>query len=162
MLTISLLLIMTIPMTSASPAPAIRCELTAETPQSTAGPVQIRFALINEGEDDVHVLVWGTPFEGWLGKVFTVEKDGEPLRYQGRMVKRFAPQEEDYLLLPASRRLSETVDLSQVYQLEADTYRVTFQGTLHDVVAKGQPVPSSSDGQRSMRVECPVLELHLE
>jgi peptidyl-Lys metalloendopeptidase len=143
-------------------AVVIGCRLQAASPQSVGAPVKVRFTLTNDGEQDLRVLAWGTPFEGWMSKIFVIEKGGERARYEGPMFKRADPTPEEYLLLEAGGELDETIDLSQVYDLAAGTYRVSFAGVLHDVVAEGEAVPRGGDERLAFRVDCEAIELRLE
>jgi len=65
----------------------------------------------------VEVLRYFTPFEGILGEIFDIRRQGEPVPYEGPMVKRGAPGDEDWLALPAGQELSAAVDLSEAWNL---------------------------------------------
>lgn len=43
-------------------------------------PAKLRFTLHNRGPEAVHLLVWGTPFEGWMSPWATVLHEGRPPR----------------------------------------------------------------------------------
>ena len=143
-------------------ATPITCRLSATSPQSAGGPIEVDLTLVNTRQQDLEILAWGTPFEGWLSKSLVVEKDGEALPYGGPMVKRGDPDAEEYILLPAGDEISATADLSQVYLLEPGTYTVTFPGRIHDLVAAGEPIPRGGDARTPIRVDCASIELVVE
>ena len=74
---------------------------SAEAVFSTSAAVPLRFTLRNDSERDVKVLVWHTPIEGFSADIFDVQRDGEPVPYVGRLVKRAAPRETDYVAIAA-------------------------------------------------------------
>ena len=60
-------------------------------------PVEIRFAITNTTDKQVNVLKWDTPIEGFNSNIFLVKRDGAPVTYIGRVVKRGPPRPEDYV-----------------------------------------------------------------
>ena len=50
--------------------------------------VQVRFTLTNHTQEELRVLRWYTPLEGFAGDIFDVERDGEPVPYRGILAKR--------------------------------------------------------------------------
>ena len=109
--------------TAHTPA-AARAKATAE--QVVADRLGRRWVLSNQGR--VHQLMaahslkkietlYGSIFEGILGEIFDIQWQGQPLQYEGPMVKRAAPGGEDWLLLEAGDVLSATVDISEAWNL---------------------------------------------
>jgi peptidyl-Lys metalloendopeptidase len=111
---------------------ALASHLTVEkSVLTTADEVNVRFTLSNSGADDLFVLKWKTPFNGFDDDLFTVERDGQAVAYTGRLVKRAAPRAADYLRVPAGESVSVTFDLSAVYDLRqpgAYTVRYSAEG----------------------------------
>lgn len=98
----------------------------------------LRFYLRNTSETDIDFLTWNTPFEQELSAdVFQVRLAGEPVAYTGRMVKRGAPQPENYLRVPAGQQIETLVDLSDWYDMERPgRYLVIFDPVVIDGVAR--------------------------
>ncbi|HEY2737221.1 MAG TPA: M35 family metallo-endopeptidase [Thermoanaerobaculia bacterium] len=116
--------------------------------------VNVRFTLTNQGADELLVLKWKTPFAGFEGNLFVVERDGERVAYTGRMVKRAAPRAADYLRIPAGESASVTFDLSSVYDMrQPGNYTVRYEASGIDVVRedfrRGQTVLGSLDALES-------------
>lgn len=137
----------------ATPARAGGSELVAhvtveKAALTMADSVNVRFTLTNQGADDLLVLKWKTPFAGFEGNLFVVERDGERVAYTGRMVKRAAPRATDYFRIPAGESASVTFDLSAVYDMrQPGNYTVRYEAAGIDVVRedfrRGQTVLGS-------------------
>lgn len=91
--------------------------------------MQLVFTVENLTDDAIVILPWGTPMEAVLSAdVFDVEHQGDKLPYQGRMIKRSAPTESDYLTVPSGENLDFTVNLSQAYDTRtAGVYTVQLK-----------------------------------
>jgi peptidyl-Lys metalloendopeptidase len=89
--------------------------------------VNLKFTLTNNSEVDLYVLKWYTPLEGIAGEIFSVERDGQFIRYEGILAMRGDPTPEAYLLLEAGRSASAEVDLATAYDLSpAGEYTIAF------------------------------------
>ena len=116
-----------------------RAELVAhltmeKTALTMADGVNVRFTLTNQSSDDLFVLKWKTPFAGFEGNLFVVERDGERVAYTGRLVKRAAPRATDYIRIPAGESVSVTFDVSAVYDLRRPgNYTVRYEAAGIDV-----------------------------
>jgi len=99
--------------------------------------IAIEFQVENRGDNDVRLLLWGSPLEKSLsGPVFRVLYAAEgvsadsamtEIPYAGRMIKRRAPADSDYVVLPAGEKLANTVTLDNAYALsQPGTYRIEF------------------------------------
>ncbi len=121
-------------------ARGLTSELQAELPEYAASDsVGLRFTLTNTSGDTLSLLEWHTPLEGFNSDMFRVERDGEPILYVGRTVKRGAPEAGDYLTLAPGESVSEVVDLAQAYALyEQGDYSVAFVSRVYDV-GTGEP-----------------------
>ena len=119
-----------------------------------AGGTRLRFELANRSQAPLRVLTWNTPWEqGWMGTILTVTRDGEELRYQGRMTKRGDPTAESYAEIPAGGRIEATVDLAEVYDVSRPgSYRVEVAGDLLD--ATSEAVPRPRDRHQPMPLRC--------
>ena len=79
--------------------------------------VLVRVVLTNTSATVQHLLRWRTPLDGVESPLFEVRRDGQPVRYLGRRVKRAAPGPADYLRLDPGASLSKTVELSRLYEM---------------------------------------------
>ncbi len=96
-------------------------------------PIKIKFILKNTSDQKLNVLKWFTPFEGFNGSIFSITKDGEPVKYLGRVVKRGAPGPDEYIGIDAGAELSVEVDLTAAYNIYAiGDYTVEFNSRLLD------------------------------
>lgn len=102
---------------------------------ATSDVMNFRFTLSNPGAEDLFVLKWKTPISGFEADTFIVERDGERLAYNGKLVKRAAPRASDYVRVPAGGSLSVDVDLSSVYDMtQPGNYTVRYMAEGVDVV----------------------------
>ncbi len=121
---------------SGDPLAALRCTLAIETPKGSTPHLQA--TLHNAGTREVRLLRWGTPFEGaWRAPLVQIERDGQPLDYQGPVVKRRAPQPSDHLTLRPGQSLQASLPLSPAWAVEQPgRYRISahwvWQGQVRD------------------------------
>lgn len=121
---------------AAAPAPSLRTSLEiANTSLTNQDDVVVRFTLTNDGTEKAFVLKWQTPFEGVDDDLFTVARDGEPVTYLGRHIKRPAPTVADYLVLEPGQSLSADVELSALYDMRfTGEYTVHYNHVLQSLV----------------------------
>jgi hypothetical protein len=79
--------------------------------------VTLHVIITNSGSNAIRLLKWFTTLEGVDRSLFTVLRDGEPVAYLGRLVKRAAPTREDYLTLSAGESLNCDINISEYYDL---------------------------------------------
>lgn len=124
------------------PSSPFRFRLTARETYSAGEPVTIGFTLENLSDVPLWVLTWYTPLEGIRGSIFRVTRDGREIPYQGPMVKRGDPDQDEYLLVQPGAPVSAEVDLARGWDLSVPgTYRVELEGRIHDVAREGERVP---------------------
>lgn len=115
----------TLPSSAGEEPPKVRemsatVHLAADRTTFAAGePVTVHVTIANPGEHRVAVLRWRTPLDGMSAPLFTVTRDGTPVRYLGRMVKRAAPTDADYVTLEPGASVTSDVDLAKSYALDA-------------------------------------------
>ena len=89
--------------------------------------VNLKVVMSNPNDYPVKLLKWHTPVEGVEAPLFTVTRDGKPVAYIGKLIKRPAPTEQDYISLMAGESVSSEVDLSAYYDLsQSGNYVVTY------------------------------------
>ncbi len=117
------------PTAPAADPPQTELSATLEAPSSlpNGDVVKIKFTLTNHSPQALYVLTWYTPLEGILGKIFCIERDGQPIPYAGPLVMRGNPLPEDYVLLEPGASVSAEVDLATVYDFsQAGEYTIEF------------------------------------
>jgi hypothetical protein len=94
--------------------------IRAEQSYRLGEPVVVTVEARNQGSGPLRLLRWGTPFEEeFTGSSLTVERDGEVLPYDGKLVSRGDPGPEDYLTIGAGESAEATVDISAGYPIES-------------------------------------------
>ena len=96
--------------------------------------ITIAFTLTNTGAGSARILRWQTPLAGIEADIFAVTVDGEPVPYVGRLIKRAAPEAEDWVELGPGQSVSAAFDLSSAYDMTrrgeyAVRYRTELQST---------------------------------
>jgi hypothetical protein len=117
----------------------------------------LQFTLTNTGADALWVLRWNTPWEGrWMAPFATLSRDGQPLDYQGAMVKRAAPDAGSYLHLAPGQILRSAVPLSPAFDLSrAGRYVLQPAITLGDVqVQQGSAGPRLGLAWSGAELDC--------
>lgn len=114
--------------------PKLQSKLSISKRQDPETPFILTFELTNKGNKDVHVLKYDTPLEGLFSDCFEVTRDGVEVPYDGPLVKRAAPTEDDYVCIKPGKTVTVDVDLSSSYQVSVPAeYKVRFRGDLPDV-----------------------------
>lgn len=91
----------------------------------------VTFSLTNNGAESAFVLRWQTPLDGIEADILVVERDGKPVPYIGKLIKRPAPIPEDYVEIKAGETLSVTFDPSATYDMRAKgEYTIRYRAVL--------------------------------
>ena len=119
-------------------------ELTLAVRASSGQPV-VQIALANHGKGPVKVMRALATEQEMFGKLFDVRDaaTGEPLEYQGIMVKRGPLTEEDYLLLPPGARRRNAIDLGRAYAFKRGHHAYTISYAGHYLM-EGKEMPLSA------------------
>lgn len=157
----ALALLVACPLTMAAPLKPtdLSCQFQASTPAD--GRVVLQFTLRNAGARDVHLLRWGSPFEGaWFGPFVRVSTPQGELPFQGAMRKRGDPSTQDYLLLRAGQTLNAELSLADAYALPAGGGELRLKAAWHwhDVMVGGKP-PRPRAQHQGMDQDCGELRL---
>ncbi|PTT77483.1 hypothetical protein DBR42_25100 [Pelomonas sp. HMWF004] len=141
---LGLLLLAALPSTmahAATPPPPNELSCRFQASREAAGAVMLHFTLRNTGTRTLHLLRWGSPFEGgWFGRFVRVSTPQGELAFQGAMRKRGDPSAADYLPLPPGQTLEATLALGDAYALPATgTLQLKAGWRWHDVMAGGSP-----------------------
>jgi hypothetical protein len=124
-------------------AAELKGRLVASRVYDSAEPVQLRFELTNDGDEDLYVLKWYTPLEGINSDCLTVLRNGKTrVPYDGPMVKRGNPGPDDYVLIPAGKTVAVDVDLSESYAVSRPA---KYQVELNIPALERVPAPPATD-----------------
>lgn len=98
--------------------------------------VLVRVTLLNNTAAPQFLLKWHTPAGAIEAPLFEVLRDGQPVRYLGIKVKRAAPGPADYLRLEPGASLSNTVELSALYEMNVTCpYQLRYRSTSSSLFA---------------------------
>ena len=132
----------------------VRYQLSAHKSYVKDEPIIINFTIENISREKVWVLKWYTPLEGVKGKIFHVLCDGKEIPYEGLMMKRGEPTNDDYIQIDQGSSVSAEIDLSKVYNIPVCAECVVdFKGQIYDITTSFESVPRSSDKQQIVDVE---------
>jgi len=137
-LSIVALTAMTFPLASAAATP-VDVSVTPLQPTVARGEnVLVRVTLSNTSPTAQHLLRWHTPLDGVDAPLFDVTRDGQPVRYLGRQIKRTAPGPGDYVRLDPGASLSKTVELSVLYEMSiTGSYTIRYRSPAVPTVGAG-------------------------
>ena len=100
--------------------------------------VVVKVTFTNTSGSPQYVLKSRTPFEGVGAPLFEVTRDGQPVRYVGKIVKRAAPTAADYYLLKPGASYTARVELSALYDMATTgDYAVRYHAASPQLFAGG-------------------------
>ena len=103
---------------AAQAAGGVSVSVTPERPTlGKSDAVTVTVTVTNSSSATAWLLKWQTPFEAVEAPLFEVTRDGQPVHYLGRQVKRGAPTAADYIALPPGASRSVRVELSALYAM---------------------------------------------
>ena len=113
--------------------PDLKARLITKASYASDEPVRVEFDLANREDQDLYILTWYTPLEGLISDCLRVERDGERLYYDGLLAKRGEPTRENYVLVPAGRKVSNVFDLNSAYDVsDPGHYSVALETEVRD------------------------------
>ena len=102
--------------------------------------VLVTATLTNTSDTVQYLLRWRTPQQDLEAPLFEVQRDGQPVRYLGRRIKRAPPRPADYLQLAPGAALTHTVELSRFYEMSVTgNYTIRYR-------SPALPAPETSAG----------------
>lgn len=103
---------------AAQAAGAVTVSITPERRTLGASDeVAVVVTMTNNSAATAYLLRWQTPFDAVEAPLFEITRDGQPVRYLGRQVKRAAPGPGDWIALAPGASRSVRVELSALYQM---------------------------------------------
>jgi peptidyl-Lys metalloendopeptidase len=107
--------------------------------------VVVKVTFTNTSGSPQYVLKSHTPFEGVSAPVFEVTRDGQPVRYMGKIVKRAAPTAADYYLLKPGASYTVKVELSSLYDMATTgDYAVRYHAASPQLFGDGASATQAS------------------
>ncbi len=121
------------------------------------GEGKVEVIVTNTGRKTVRMPKWQLPSAAADSNVFTVLRDGQPVRFQGRMIKRSVPTAAEFAILRPGAQHRAVVDLRSVYDLgKAGHYTVTFNTHLQYASLTGRVKLTEKNGQPMIAQGAPV------
>ncbi|UOF16892.1 M35 family metallo-endopeptidase [Lysobacter capsici] len=91
----------------------------------------VEVSITNTSRKAVRLPKWQLPSDQFDSKLFTISYNGQPVAYEGAMVKRGLPQAEDFAILQPGETYRRVIDLSAGYDLsKTGQYVVAFNTPL--------------------------------
>jgi peptidyl-Lys metalloendopeptidase len=133
----------------------LACELRAPAEVKAGEPVPLTFALRNLTDEPIRFQIILTPFDGWIGNILRVTRDGEKVEYHGVMAIREEYPPFSYFAVGDHAELSVTRDVTTAYPMNAPGhYVIAFHGELLDAYAVRE-----ERGHRSAAVFMPCTQV---
>jgi peptidyl-Lys metalloendopeptidase len=135
--------------TAAQPAAKtnpLRVSLVAAQAASGGFLGAVEVTVTNTSNHAVRVPHWELPSDFMEAKLFQVSRNGEPVQYEGPMIKRPLPGQADFKVIRAGETLRTTVDLSGVYDMsKSGEYIVTLSSPLqHASLSTGEMLKNAN------------------
>jgi len=134
----------------AAPADNPGVTISVKAERATLGKsdeVAVVVTMTNSSAATVYLLKWQTPFGTTEAPLFDITRDGQPVRYLGRMVKRAAPTPADYIALAPGASRSVRVELSALYQMGVTgAYSIRYRDAVLQLFARPGALPSAARG----------------
>jgi peptidyl-Lys metalloendopeptidase len=129
---------------------AVSALADAARTQAFMGTVQLK--VTNNSNEIVRVPYWQLPGASTEGKLFQVLRDGKPVDYLGKMIKRAAPTEAELVTFQPYESKVVSVNLAESYDLSrSGNYTVAFQSYLDGArTAKGRRVADPAGRMASL------------
>jgi len=94
----------------------------------------LRFTLESNAHQTLQLLRWQTPLAGIEHDMFEVTRDGEPVPYTGKLIKRALPQAADYIEIEPGETLTVVFDPTAAYDMmQPGDYTIRYRTALTDV-----------------------------
>jgi peptidyl-Lys metalloendopeptidase len=111
------------------------------------GELLVDVVFTNKGEMPIAMLKWYLPDGELEGDLFALARDGQPVNYVGKIVKRPAPTLQDLVALAPGESITRTIDIAAHYDLsEAGVYQMQYAATAQEMF--GHTGPRGVDGKK--------------
>lgn len=129
----------------------------------------LRISMMSLGEGVVEVVVtntshktaripkWQLPSTVAESNLFAISRDGEEVRYEGRMIKRAMPTAADFAILRPGQSHKATVDLGEAYDLsQKGAYNIAFGAPLQFASMSGGAMLREANGLPMIAQSAPL------
>ena len=112
---------------------SLSVKLSPNNQNPSSGSILV--TLTNKSNEPLRVLKWNTPLEKVLSaNIFKLKNGSKNIEYQGRLVKRSQPKEEDYTLFDIGESRTVTISLPQYYKmLKKGDYTIEYRGKFNSL-----------------------------
>lgn len=111
--------------------------------------VKVSLTITNSGDKSIKVLKWQLPGDE-DAPLFQVTRDGQPVDYQGALIKRGTPVDKDFIRLAAGESITTAVEVSGLYDMsQQGQYSISYR---LPVEPKGNKAKRAASGSRSNTV----------
>ena len=118
---------------------------------------KVEVIVTNTSRTTVRVPKWQLPTAFADSKVFHVTRDGMPVEFEGRMIKRAVPTAADFAVIRPGRAIRTVVDLPQAYDFrKAGTYTITYAAPLQWASLTGRVHLKERSGAPMVAQSAPV------
>ena len=95
------------------------------------------FEFTNNANEDLYLLKRDTPLEGLVSPFIALYHNGDPVPYEGPLVYRLPPTEDEFLLMKSGERVTASVHINDVFNIDTDGhYIVRYSKPLRYISAK--------------------------
>ena len=119
--------------------------------QKTLSDVKCSFDYTNNAQEDYYLLKRNTPLEGLISPCITISREGNPLEYEGIIVHRDAPNQEDFVLVKSGETVSASVKLNDAFIFNSDGHYTIAYNTPLKCVSKDN-MNAQSEGAKMSEV----------
>jgi peptidyl-Lys metalloendopeptidase len=111
------------------------------------GELLVDVVFTNKGDMPIAMLKWYLPDGELEGDLFALARDGQPVNYVGKIVKRPAPTLQDLVALAPGESITRTIDIAAHYDLtQSGVYEMQYATTAQEMF--GHSGPRSVDGKK--------------
>jgi len=148
---------------ASAPATDLQARIDAPSSVTVGEPVRVTFTVTNTADTTRYLLKWYTPLEGIAGEIFRVERDGQPVPYEGILATRIAPSADAYVTLEPGGAASTEIDLATAYDFSY-TGTVTIQfisPRISHVAGSEAEMATSLDALGPVHIPCNTVTVEI-
>ena len=117
----------------------------------------VEVTVINTSRKTARIPTWQLPSAEAQSDLFAVSRNGEEIRYEGRMIKRGTPTAADFAILRPGESRRVTLNLAEAYDLsKTGDYTVTFAAPLQYASMSGGSQLKQVSGQPMVAQSAPM------
>jgi peptidyl-Lys metalloendopeptidase len=124
----------------------LRVSMVAAQASSGGFLGSVEVTITNTSRHTVRVPQWQLPSDFLEAKLFQVSRDGQPVQYEGPMIKRQLPAAAEFKIIRPGETLRTVVDLSSAYDMSrSGEYTVTLSSPLqHASLSNGEMLKNAN------------------